>query len=82
MVAVLYPPEQRILDAAVEVASRLPDAPYALYTVAAAAMDVHGQIYTGVNVKHFTGGPCAEVVARIADDDMIDFVRFRVDMCT
>jgi len=63
VVAVLFPPEQRILDAAVEVASRLPDTPYALHTVAAAAMDVHGQIYTGVNVEHFTGGPCAEVVA-------------------
>jgi cytidine deaminase len=60
---VLYPPEQRILDAALEVASRLPETPQALHTVAAAAMDVHGQIYTGVNVAHFTGGPCAEIVA-------------------
>jgi cytidine deaminase len=30
--------------------------------VAAAAMDTSGQIYTGVNVHHFTGGPCAELV--------------------
>jgi cytidine deaminase len=59
----LFPPGQRILDAATELVARLPDAPYALHTVAAAAMDVEGNVYTGVNVYHFTGGPCAEVVA-------------------
>ena len=32
------------------------------HTVAAAAMDTTGAIHTGVNVHHFTGGPCAEVV--------------------
>jgi cytidine deaminase len=59
----LYPPEQRILDAATELVARLPDTPEALHTVAAAAMDAEGDIYTGVNVYHFTGGPCAELVA-------------------
>lgn len=59
----LYPPEQRILDAATEIAARLPDTPYALHTVAAAVMDIEGNVFTGVNVDHFTGGPCAEVVA-------------------
>lgn len=33
------------------------------HTVAAAAMDSAGTIFTGVNVYHFTGGPCAEPVA-------------------
>ncbi|TSI15942.1 ASCH domain-containing protein [Brevibacterium aurantiacum] len=33
------------------------------HTVAAAVMDTHGRIHTGVNVHHFTGGPCAELVA-------------------
>jgi cytidine deaminase len=33
-----------------------------VHTVAAAAMDAAGGIYTGVNVAHFTGGPCAELV--------------------
>ncbi|NUP47991.1 MAG: ASCH domain-containing protein [Catenulispora sp.] len=33
------------------------------HTVAAAAMDTAGRIHTGVNVAHFTGGPCAELVA-------------------
>lgn len=33
------------------------------HTVAAAVTDTHGRIHTGVNVHHFTGGPCAELVA-------------------
>ncbi|MEU4387509.1 ASCH domain-containing protein [Promicromonospora sp. NPDC023805] len=58
----LIAPEQRLLDAALDTASRLPvDGTY-LNTVASAVMDVHGDIYTGVNVYHFTGGPCAELV--------------------
>ncbi len=56
----LSPNEQRVLDAANELVTRLGDNP--THTVAAAAMDTTGRIYTGVNVAHFTGGPCAEVV--------------------
>ncbi|MGZ4483238.1 MAG: ASCH domain-containing protein [Nocardioidaceae bacterium] len=33
------------------------------HTVAAAAMSTTGAVFTGVNVHHFTGGPCAEMVA-------------------
>ncbi|GHH79220.1 ASCH domain-containing protein [Promicromonospora soli] len=55
--------ERRLLDAAVDTASRLPADGSYLNTVASAVMDVHGDIYTGVNVYHFTGGPCAELVA-------------------
>jgi cytidine deaminase len=54
--------EQRLLDAALDTASRLPADGTYLNTVASAVMDVHGDIYTGVNVYHFTGGPCAELV--------------------
>lgn len=32
------------------------------HTVAAAALDTAGRIHTAVNVYHFTGGPCAELV--------------------
>ena len=32
------------------------------HTVAAAARAADGRIVTGVNVYHFTGGPCAELV--------------------
>jgi cytidine deaminase len=56
----LYPNEQRVLDAASALVERLADDP--VHTVAAAAMDTLGNIYTGVNVAHFTGGPCAELV--------------------
>lgn len=33
------------------------------HTVAAAARDSAGNVFTGMNVYHFTGGPCAEPVA-------------------
>lgn len=33
------------------------------HTVAASVRDSTGTIYTGLNVYHFTGGPCAELVA-------------------
>ncbi|MFI9640588.1 cytidine deaminase family protein [Micromonospora sp. NPDC051925] len=33
------------------------------HTVAAAARTADGRVFTGVNLAHFTGGPCAEVVA-------------------
>jgi cytidine deaminase len=52
--------EQRVFSAANDLVSRLRDTP--IHTVAAAAMDADGRIHTGVNVSHFTGGPCAELV--------------------
>lgn len=33
------------------------------HSVAAAALDSEGRVITGVNLYHFTGGPCAEMVA-------------------
>lgn len=33
------------------------------HTVAAAVSDRDGEVFTGLNVYHFTGGPCAELVA-------------------
>ena len=57
---VLYPPEIRVLDAALHQAEWLDGDPN--HTVAAAAMDTAGRIFTAVNDYHFTGGPCAELV--------------------
>src|SRR4051794_16209400 len=34
-----------------------------VHTVAAAVRDDAGRIFGGVNLYHFTGGPCAELVA-------------------
>lgn len=33
------------------------------HSVAAAVRDSTGHVHTGVNLYHFTGGPCAEMVA-------------------
>lgn len=53
--------ERRVIEAAEQLASTLGSNPD--HTVAAAAMDTTGRIHTAVNVYHFTGGPCAELVA-------------------
>jgi cytidine deaminase len=57
----LFDSERHVIDAATELARGL--GADANHTVAAAAMDTNGHIHTGVNVHHFTGGPCAELVA-------------------
>lgn len=56
----LFDAERQVIDAAESLATALGDNPN--HTVAAAAMDTAGRIHTGVNVHHFTGGPCAELV--------------------
>ncbi|MEH0108146.1 hypothetical protein V6N00_00230 [Tersicoccus sp. MR15.9] len=52
--------ERRVIEAAEALAATLDDG--VVHTVAAAALDVSGRIHAGVNVYHFTGGPCAELV--------------------
>ncbi|MGY2895684.1 hypothetical protein [Deinococcus sp. UYEF24] len=49
-----------IIAAATELAEKLGKDPN--HTVAAAAMDIHGNVFAGVNNSHFNGGPCAELV--------------------
>jgi cytidine deaminase len=56
----IFASERRVVAAAERLAATLDGHP--THTVAAAAMDVSGGIYTAVNVYHFTGGPCAELV--------------------
>lgn len=56
----LFDSELRVIAAAEDLARTL--GADANHTVAAAAMDTTGRIHTGVNVDHFTGGPCAELV--------------------
>lgn len=53
--------ERRVIDAAEALARRLGDDDN--HTVAAAVMDIDGNIHQAVNVYHFNGGPCAELVA-------------------
>lgn len=52
--------EQAVIDAAEALARTLVEDPN--HTVVAAAMDTSGRIHTAINVYHFTGGPCAELV--------------------
>ncbi len=52
--------ELRVIEAAEALARTLGGDPN--HTVAAAALDTAGTIHSGVNVFHFTGGPCAELV--------------------
>lgn len=51
----------RVIDAAEALARTLGESDN--HTVAAAAMDIDGNIHQAVNVYHFNGGPCAELVA-------------------
>lgn len=53
--------ELRVIAAAEALAGMLGGNPN--HSVAAAVMDASGFIHEAVNVHHFTGGPCAEVVA-------------------
>ena len=57
----LFDSELRVIAAAEQLVSGLGSDDN--HTVAAAAMDTSGRIHTGVNVHHFNGGPCAELVA-------------------
>lgn len=53
--------EQRVIDVAEALATTLGENPN--HTVAAAVMDIDGRVHSAVNVYHFNGGPCAELVA-------------------
>jgi cytidine deaminase len=39
------------------------DGPDGVYTMGAAVRGIDGRTYAGINLYHFTGGPCAELVA-------------------
>jgi cytidine deaminase len=53
-------PDRELIEAAGHLISARTDDRY--HTTAAAARASDGRIVTGVNVYHFTGGPCAELV--------------------
>lgn len=39
------------------------DGPDGVYTMGAAVRAIDGRMFAGINLYHFTGGPCAELVA-------------------
>jgi cytidine deaminase len=53
-------PDRELIEVAGDLISARTDDRY--HTTAAAARASDGRIVTGVNVYHFTGGPCAELV--------------------
>ena len=65
-------PDQHIIEKMVRSASEMLDrsGDGDKHTVAASLYADDGLIYSGVNLFHFTGGPCAEIVAlaRLASD--------------
>ena len=58
----------RLIQSASEMLARSGDGD--THTVASSIYASDGQVYSGVNLYHFTGGPCAEIVAlaRLASD--------------
>lgn len=57
------PQDLELVEAARSAISACYDAERFLTTVGAAVRDRAGAIHLGVNLYHFTGGPCAELVA-------------------
>ncbi len=52
--------DQRLIERAAALIEALPSNEN--HTVAAVARDLEGRLFEGVNLFHFTGGPCAEPV--------------------
>lgn len=57
----LSPRDRELITAAEKAISEHGDGN--VHTVAAGVLDEHGTVHLGVNLYHFTGGPCAELVA-------------------
>ncbi|EEP77797.1 blasticidin-S deaminase [Uncinocarpus reesii 1704] len=51
---------QNLIDTATTVINNIPVSDF--YSVASTAISDDGRVFSGVNVYHFTGGPCAELV--------------------
>ncbi|CAI7659202.1 unnamed protein product [Penicillium palitans] len=56
----LTPEETNLIEIARTTINAIPKSDN--HSVASAALSSNGQVFTGVNVFHFTGGPCAELV--------------------
>lgn len=55
--------DQELIDLARAVVDANTDGEDGVHTVGAAVRAADGTMYAGINVYHFTGGPCAELVA-------------------
>jgi cytidine deaminase len=59
----LTPDDLELIEFARTIIDANTDAEYGVHTMGAAVRGVDGRMYGGVNLFHFTGGPCAELVA-------------------
>lgn len=65
----LSPAEHQLVELARQAIDRATDAPHGgdgVHTMGAAVLDAKGSMHAGVNLYHFTGGPCAELSALAA----------------
>jgi cytidine deaminase len=59
----LSPDDLELIEAARGIVDANTDGEDGVHTMGAAVRDAEGRIHGGINVYHFTGGPCAELVA-------------------
>ncbi len=59
----LTPDDLELIAFARQIVDANTDGEYGVHTMGAAVRDVDGKMYGGINLYHFTGGPCAELVA-------------------
>lgn len=55
--------DHELIEYAREIVDSHGDGPDGIHTVGAAVRDAKGATHGGINLYHFTGGPCAELVA-------------------
>ncbi|WP_202868916.1 hypothetical protein [Kribbella antibiotica] len=55
--------DHALIDLARRTVDENTDGPDGIYTMGAAVRGADGHMFAGINLYHFTGGPCAELVA-------------------
>ncbi|GAA2814475.1 cytidine deaminase [Kribbella solani] len=55
--------DRELIELARQTVDANTDGPDGVYTMGAAVRGADGRMYAGINLYHFTGGPCAELVA-------------------
>ena len=59
----LTPDDRKLIDFARQIVDDNTDGEDGVHTMGAAVRGADGRMYGGINLYHFTGGPCAELVA-------------------
>jgi cytidine deaminase len=55
--------DRELIELARQTVDENTDGPDGVYTMGAAVRAADGRMFAGINLYHFTGGPCAELVA-------------------